>query len=65
MHLSENDQLQGSPTSGQVAHKDHVCRPRTCSKKGNKRYQCIHMKGELSNIFISEVCIKLVALRTK
>ena len=55
----------------QVARKDQVGRPRTCSKNNISMINVFTLtntdtkiiKGKLSKIFIAEVCIKLVALR--
>jgi len=51
----------------QVARKDHVGRPRTCSKTNISMINVFTLtkiiEDKLSKIFILEVCIKLVALR--
>jgi len=55
----------------QVAGKDQVGRPRTCSKNNISMIYIFTLtnittkivEGKLRKIFISEVCIKLVALR--
>jgi len=57
--------------TNQVSRKDHVGRPRACSK--NKISMIIVLTltnintkiigGKLSKIFISDACIKLAALR--
>jgi len=54
----------------QVARKDHVRRPRACSGNNNSMINVFTLtnintkitEGKLSKTFISEVCIKLVAL---
>jgi len=54
-----------------VARKDHVGRPRACSENNISMVDVFIftnvntkiIEGKLSKIFISEVCIKLVALR--
>ena len=54
----------------QVARKDEVGRPRTCSKNNISMINVLPLtnintkiiKSKLSKIFISEVCIKLVVL---
>jgi len=61
---------QGPPTwcPRQVAHKDHVGRPRACSKNNISIINVFTlmniniktMESKLSKIFISEVCIKLL-----
>jgi len=47
----------------QAARKDHVGRPRAYSKNNISMINTQIIKGKLSKIFISDVCIKLVALR--
>jgi len=61
--------MQGHQRGGhghQVALKDHVGHPRVCSKNNISMINVFTntkiMEGKLSKIFISEVCIKLVAL---
>jgi len=56
----------------QVARKGHVHRPQACSKNNTSIINVFTLtninikiiEGKLSKIFISETCIKLVALRT-
>jgi len=55
----------------QLARKDHVYRPRTCSKHNISMINVFKLtninteifEDKFSKIFISEVCIKLAALR--
>jgi len=65
---------QGSPAwcpQQQVTHKDHVDHPRACSKNNINMINVFTLmnintkiiESKLSKILISEVCIKLVALR--
>jgi len=57
----------------QVARKDHVGRPRVCSKNNISMINVFTLTniktkiiaGKLSKTFISEVCIKLVVLRNR
>jgi len=63
---------QRGARENQVAHKDHVGRPRACSKNNISMINVVFtltnintkiIEGKLSKIFISEVRIKPVALR--
>jgi len=70
MNTSEQGDQRGA-RGHQVASKDHVSRPWACSKNTISMINVSTLtnistkiiEGKLSKIFISEVCIKLVALR--